>query len=464
MFQFVNDLLQKVEAEISGRKLLCRGQAVLVAVSGGVDSMVLLRVMAELSRGHGWRLTVAHFNHRLRGRSSDADERFVRRTAEVLGLKCLAESGDVRAFAKERGWSVEMAARQLRHEFLARAAKSCGAKAVAVGHHADDQVELFFIRMLRGTSGVGMRWANPSPMDESVALVRPLLGCSREEIAAFARSQGIDFREDASNGSKEFLRNRIRHELIPLLEEKYQPAVRKVVLREMEIQGAEAELATNLAVKWRRQGRKDFAKLPVAVQRRVLHSALLEQDVSPTYEMIEALRCGPSAEVNVEGGRVVHDGVGGVEVMAAKVATPTFDVGAEVDCDFVGNAGEGSVGGLTWHWELGRMKREGALRFRDGTEWFDAGEVGARVTLRHWRRGDRFQPIGMERAVKLQDLFTNMKVPREERHRRVVAVTAEWTIWWVEGLRIGEMFKIQRETGRFLKWMWNRDRQGGKGS
>jgi tRNA(Ile)-lysidine synthase len=119
---------------------------------------------------------------------------------------------------------------------------------------------------------------------------------------------------------------------------------------------------------------------------------------------------------------------------------------------------------MRWRWELGTWKRGAALRFREGTEWFDAAEVGERVTLRHWRRGDRFQPIGMERAVKLQDLFTNMKVPREERHRRVVAVTEAGMIWWVEGLRIGEMFKIEPGTRRCLKWTWKRDRQVRKGS
>ena len=179
--------------------------------------------------------------------------------------------------------------------------------------------------------------------------------------------------------------------------------------------------------------------------------------------MIERL-CGSEGLANVEGRQVVHDGEGGVQWRSVTAPGLNFEVEAEAVCELAGKDGEGAFAGIRWRWELGTLKRGAALRFGEGREWFDAGKVGGRVTLRHWRRVDRFQPIGMERAVKLQDLFTNMKVPREERHRRVVAVTAEGTIWWVEELRIGEMFKIQPGTGRFLKWTWNRDRQGRKGS
>jgi tRNA(Ile)-lysidine synthase len=213
----LNDLRNIVENTIAARKLLPERHAVLVAVSGGLDSMVLLHLLAGLAPDHGWRLAVAHFNHRLRGRSSDADERLVRKAADTLGLPFISDAADVRKYASAHKLSIEMAARQLRHGFLARVARKRGIRTIALAHHADDQVELFFLRLLRGAGGeglAGMKWKNPSPRHPGIQLVRPLLDCTKSELAAWARRERIPFREDASNASLKFQRNRIRHELL----------------------------------------------------------------------------------------------------------------------------------------------------------------------------------------------------------------------------------------------------------
>ena len=198
--------------------------------------MVLLHLLASFASRHGWRLTVGHFNHQLRGRSSDADERLVRRTARRLGLKCAVGSSDVRDFAKEHGISIEMAARKCRHEFLARVAVEHQARVISLAHHADDQVELFFLRLLRGAGSQGlggMKWVGPSPANARLKLVRPLLDCSKVELTDFGQQHRIEFREDATNISQDVLRNRVRHELLPLLTRRYQPALQRTVLREM---------------------------------------------------------------------------------------------------------------------------------------------------------------------------------------------------------------------------------------
>ena len=217
--------------------------------------MVLLHLLQRLAPELGWRVAVAHFNHQLRGRSSVADETFVRRAAERLGLPCLVERGAVKELARAEKLSVEMAARRLRHEFLARAAHECGAEVIALAHHADDQVELFFLRLLRGAGAgglAGMRWSNPSPADASLTLVRPLLDQPKAVLVTFAKQEKIRFRHDASNDSPEFQRNRVRHELLPLLAKHYQPALTRVILRQMEILGAEAECLDGFAKDWLR--------------------------------------------------------------------------------------------------------------------------------------------------------------------------------------------------------------------
>ena len=140
----MSQFLQRVEDEIQNRRLLLRGQKILVAVSGGADSMVLLCVLHLLATKNRWQISVAHFNHRLRGRASNADERLVRKTAAAMNLRMAVGSADVKAFAAKSRLSLEMAARELRHEFLARAAREQKIKTIALAHHADDQVEFFF--------------------------------------------------------------------------------------------------------------------------------------------------------------------------------------------------------------------------------------------------------------------------------------------------------------------------------
>ena len=153
-----------------------------------------------------------------------------------------------------------------------------------------------------------------------------------------------------------------------------------------------------------------------------------------------------------------HDGHG--RVRRATVQSVAFDVQQSV-LTFKGRKGQGTFGGLAWNWQTSNGASSRWPKFAEGREWFDADKVGPKVVLRHWQPGDRFQPAGLGRPVKLQDLFTNQKIPRERRHELVVAATDSGEIWWVEGLRISERFKLRPATRRRLKWVWRRDDQSG---
>lgn len=436
--------------------------------------MALLHMLRALAPEWRWRLCVAHFNHQLRGSSSDADERLVRKTAAAMGLPVVAERANVRRYAERSKLSIEMAARKLRHEFFARAANSRGLRTVALAHHADDQVELFFLRLLRGAGGeglAGMKWRSPSPVDGRITLVRPLLGATKAELLEFARENKLRFREDATNALLAAPRNRIRNELLPLLREKYQPGLAKAVLRLMEIIGAESDFAGAAARQWLKETGRDgplgrsrtprrgvptFANLPVAIQRRVLQLQLAGLGVPAEFELVESLRQSAGSRVNVGPALFVSRDAAGLLKLQAQ---PTLEFKAhQFAVHLAERAGEADFAGVHFHWDFQGAKNHPRLRPCAGRELFDADRVGEQITLRHWRPGDRFQPIGMRSALKLQDWFVNQKIPRARRRELVVAVAQSGGIFWVEGRRIGEQFKLTAQTKRRLIWRWQRQK------
>ena len=449
----MTDLLQRIEQNIQNRDLFGRGGKVLVAVSGGLDSMTLLHMLKELSCRHQWRLVVAHFNHRLRERASDADEKLVRKTAAAMKLPLVADSADVKTFAAKLKLSVEMAARKLRHEFVARAARKQGIKTIAIAHHADDQVELFFLRLLRGSGGeglAGMKWRSPSPADRMILLIRPLLDFSKAELLGFARENKIHFRNDATNFSTDFLRNRIRNELLQLLRKNYQPALDKAVLRLMEIVGAESKFAAETARQWLKQRKPDFERLPIAIQRRVLQLQLTEVDVAPDFDLIESLRQSADRFVSIGPNIcIARDESGKVKL---RTESKLGFKPNELVLNLTDRTRAAVFDGAKFWWQTGSRGRS---PHQNQQEVFDADKIGGGIVLRHWHAGDRFQPIGLKSAAKLQDLFVNAKISASRRRELVLATTADGEIFWVEGLRIGERFKLTPQTKRKLVWNWS---------
>jgi len=458
----VSEFLQRMENAAKQRRLFSRGQKILVAVSGGADSVVLLHVLNSLAKKNRWEISVAHFNHQLRGRASDADEKFVRQAANNLRLPFFSERGEVARYSRQSKISVEMAARKLRHEFFARVAREQKIPLVALAHHADDQVELFFLRLLRGAGGeglAGMKWRSPSPADKTITLVRPLLGFTKAELLKFARKNKIRFRDDATNCSTDFLRNRIRNELLPLLRKNYQPGLAKTVLRLMEITGAESEFVGETACRWEHRHPagtalpgSGFDKLPVAVQRKVLQRQLADAGVVSDFELIEQLRKSPGKFVSVGSNLSVVRDVAG-KLNRREHLADKFNAG-ELKFKLSGRAGRAEFGGRHFRWRVEPVKSFFRPQIGGGVEFFDADKIGGDIVLRHWRPGDRFQPISLPSAVKLQDLFVNAKIPAACRRGLVLATTAAGEIFWVEGLRIGENFKLTPATKACRAWRW----------
>jgi tRNA(Ile)-lysidine synthase len=460
----VSVLFEHFSAAWRDHALAPRRGRLVVGVSGGLDSVVLLHLLQRLSRTAPLQLelVVAHANHQLR-EEADGEARFVQGLAAGLGLRWVTDCLPVREEMARTRESVEMAARRLRHGFLARVALENGARQIALAHHADDQAELFFLRLLRGAGGEGlggMKPASPSPADPRLTLIRPLLGFTKAKLAAYAGAEGLEFCEDASNRDRGILRNRIRHELLPLLSNDYSPGICEHVRRTGELVADEADFAQQAADRWLKARRRTaFARLHVAVQRAVIRRQLWELGHAGEFELVERLRRETAAVTAPTGTRIRRDEAGRLDLAIAPA--PTGFLTADREIALTGERGQADFAGVRLRWRLEAVSPpKTRVGKKANEERLDASRVGRRVRLRHWQPGDRFQPLGLGRPSKLQNLFVNRKVPAAQRRSRLVAEAENGELCWVEGLPPGEAFKLTPATNRVLVLSWQH-RAGG---
>lgn len=427
-----------------------RGAQLIAAVSGGVDSVVLLRLLSGLAETEGWRLHVAHFNHQLRGTDSEQDARFVEQLAGKTRLPFHLGSSDVSGFSRTIGVSVEMAARQCRHEFLAALANQLNRAPVLLAHHADDQLELLLLRLARGTSGAGlagMTSCSPSPADPSIQLIRPLLETDRRSIEAYAKEMGLQWREDPSNRNATIPRNRVRLKVIPELAELNPSSLALCASRAMKVAADESACIRFLASKWLESGDGGFGDLLPAVQRQVVLIQLERLGVDVTFEGIEALRSNRGRPYVFPEGQELSLAENGRIQRKERVAT--LFCGLEMRVQIEATEGVWDLGGRSVAWRIFETGDPlGALAGRDaGEEWMDFSVVSERrLVLRHWRRGDCFRPLGLAGTRKLQDVWVDRKISEADRHSALLLGTEEGELLWVEGVGISEMSRIRATT------------------
>lgn len=419
------NLIETICNTIERHGLIPHGSRVVAGVSGGADSVALLHV---LLRG-GYPVEIAHLNHQLRGEESDQDEAFVRRLAQDLDVPITVKSADVASMAAAGGISLEMAARQARHAFFSEFNPST----IALAHHADDQVETFILKLARGAGSAGLGGMSYAQQLGHIRLIRPMLDVPRCDIIAWLTESGISWREDASNCDERFLRNRVRHTVLPLLERELNPNIRQTLFRTMDILREEDEWMMESV---KHLGPGDATDRPRAAQRRIIRNWLFENDVEDLdFDTVESIlvlmdkRNGTSIYELNDRQRVVNEyGTLRFEDDATHRAAPTWSLSIEAGHGWKRDPGNG----------IGMLPAEAS---------FNAVKVGdSPITLRTYEPGDRFEPLGMEGSRKLQDIFTDQKIPQAMRSRIPIVVCRNEIIW-LPGYRIARGWEVPGTQG-----------------
>ncbi len=454
--------------------LVAAGGTIVVGVSGGPDSLCLLHVLTGLRRRLGVDLHVAHLNHRLRGAESDADAEYVRSLARELGLPATIEARDVSAYRRRHRLSLEEAAREVRYAFFADVARSSGTSTVAVGHTADDQIETVLMHLIRGTGLAGLRGMQPRSARRmadgaGITVIRPLLKTRRAEIEAYCEARGLSPRTDSSNQVPDQLRNQVRSRLLPALRE-YNPDIEEALLR--AARAADADLAyieEQVSRLWgstateRPDGvaidRAGFAALHPSLRRHLVRSALQRllgdlRDIEAVHvESVVNAMSGPAGKrLSLARGVTFHTGYDhGLLTATGTETCPLPPLGGEHRLNI---PGETDVGG--WLVRSSILDRRPARPDEgDFKACLDFDVAGDLLTVRGRRRGERFQPLGVEFEKKLQDFMVDARIPRHWRDR-VPLVCSPQHIVWVAGWRIDHRARVTPSTRRVLRLEFER--------
>jgi tRNA(Ile)-lysidine synthase len=457
---------RKIENCIGSTGPVSPGDQLLLAVSGGADSIAMLHALHALAPRFNLSLTVVHVNHGLRGSQSDGDAEFVVALAKRLKLACRVEKVDARKAAKKGGISIEMASRDLRYKTLSRIARdirgTTTARVVIVtAHTADDQAETMLLRLARGTGRQGLSGIRRERYIDNVAVVRPLLDTNRSEVIAYLNSNEQSWREDESNRNVEFLRNRVRHEILPALE-KLNPKVRDALVRTAGILREEDTWLDSIAQSLLETCRHKtdsraidvnvLRKHGVAAARRVLRLWLIEhglaqgdlvlQRIDEVFALMHASR--GTGRVAVTMNRAVEkkydrlvviseaSKLGCMQPFREKIAVSGETILGEQGLHIVTLAGDTIL--------KPHGQRVGSLPASASVSRTGIGRKC--LYVRTWKPGDVIRPIGLSGSQKLQDLFVNAKVPRDQR-TGIPLLECGGEIVWIPGHRVSRGWEVK---------------------
>lgn len=433
---------EKIRRHITQNHLLQANDQIVVGVSGGIDSVVLLFLLKKF----GYRCIVAHCNFHLRGRESDNDENFVANIAKELQCEYHVSHFNTNETAKQRGISIEMAARDLRYAWFEELKRETNSQAIAVAHHANDLAETLLLNITRGTGLRGLATMQAKRGD----IIRPLLTVSRDEIETYAQTNGISFRCDSTNASIVYKRNRIRHNVIPELTA-LNPSFVKTMVDNHAV-WSETEKLLEWSI-------KQAAKEIVCIQgeRVILSIPRLLSYPSPRLLLFELLK---DFQFNAEVTDQLFETLG--NRTGAQFFSPTHCLTVNRDELIVtprtpkDNEEQIVLNGPNDdfpEWltvSYGEITTDFVLQKEKATATFDLDRIQWPLTLRHWKEGDTFHPFGMQGTQKVSDYLINSKIDRRTKHSLWILEDAKH-ILWIVGQRTDKRVMISDKSKRFIK-------------
>jgi len=453
-------MIKKVIKTIEKYKLLDEEDRVVAALSGGPDSTALLVALVQIAKQLDFSIIVAHYNHGLRGTSSDEDEKYSQELAIKLGL--IFVSGKMDQKLRQKGKSPEDFYRQQRYQFLDKVAEDYNAQKIALGHNIQDQAETVLLNLLRGSGLGGLKGI--LPMREG-KFIRPLIEVSRGEIIAFLSEAGISYCQDSSNESKIYLRNKIRFELIPYLKEKFNPRIEENLAQMAEILRQDDEYIRNSvqeALKStyiQNQSNRiislniEYIKgLAPAIRSRLFKKIL--ESLNPekngfSFSNIKALE--RLAQITESGKRFsLPLGIEAKREYDNLILKRDKACLKQVDYEYPVN-----IPGIIYVKETNRTisiektSRDKMDRHSKNKVYLDLDKIQQPVILRNRRDGDRFQPLGMKGRQKIKSLFINRKIPRHKRNEIMLLVDQNSVIW-IENMHLSDRVKISPQTINIL--------------
>ena len=452
-------MLKQFQLYINRYNLLAEVDRLILALSGGIDSMVLADLLLKLKV----QFVVAHCNFHLRSAESDGDEKFVHEFAEKHGVQCFVKHFETVEYAEEKGISIEMAARDLRYAWFEELRQQLNYDKIAVAHHADDQAETFFINLLRGAGLRGLKGMQP----KNGCIIRPLLWVSREQIHQYAIENQILWHEDHTNAESVYLRNKIRNRLLPVFDE-LQPEARQGLYKSLEHLSAENELYRVLLNEKLSHIVEDQDGALVIARR---NDEAIQPELSKSFRLnldcFTALSTTQSEQLlfewlrqygfNTDQCRFIFEametGIGNKycspthQLVIGRNELQLSEIKPVEDAEIQIGVGEEEVFSPI-HLCFSRIEKSSDFVIDKSSDvaLLDADKIQFPLTLRHWRHGDRFHPLGMKGSKLLSDFFVYQKFTEAQKQSVFLLVSAENEILWVVGYRIDDRFKITNAT------------------
>ncbi|SKA78692.1 tRNA(Ile)-lysidine synthase [Clostridium sp. USBA 49] len=455
-------MIERVLDTIKEYNMISQNDKIIVAVSGGPDSICLLHILYKLKEIFNITLYAAHLNHCLRGDEADKDEEYVKEFCNKLGIECFTKKIDINKLSKERGISSESAGREARYEFFDELLKKLEAQKIALAHNANDQAETVLMRIMRGTGMEGLVGIKPV---RSNIFIRPLINIKRENIEKYCKENNLNPRIDKTNLESIYTRNKIRLELIPYLQKNFNKDIINVLNRLADTIIIDNDYLDKISKeKYNTYCENKAGKVIIykgafseekAILNRIIRKAINNlkgnlYDIEKIHikNLIELQKCNTGKKINLPNGIIAFNNYGDIELTLGE----KFRNKPDNDEYILYIDRENIIESFNLKVSLRLINKDEKINFKENSfvKYFDFDSAPKNIYLRTRRNGDKFTPLGMKGSKKLKDLFIDLKVPKEERDTIPIIVFDD-EIVWIVGYRISEKYKINKNTKKILE-------------